>query len=77
MPEITTEADAQHAVSMSYRYSASAFEPITRDDGTLLGWTFATARSGNYGWVLTDGRVSPATEWFRSDAEAYACRIAA
>jgi hypothetical protein len=68
MPEITTEADAKHAVAMSCRYNARDFEPITGGDGQSLGWTFATGRSGSYGWVLADGRISHATEWTRGDA---------
>lgn len=76
MSKLTAIADAEHAVDMSCRYNAIRFEPITENDGSLLGWTFGAHVNCaiEFGWVLTDGRISPATEWTRDDAEAYARR---
>ena len=70
--QIRTAAEALHAAGRTY--SARNVEPITNDNGQLIGWTFATSPSGytNCGWVLTDGRVSPALETYRADAEQYA-----
>jgi hypothetical protein len=78
MPEITTAGDAQRQARRTYD-AARDLESITAGDGRLLGWTFATEDGDQltYGWILTDGRVSPATEWSRSDAEAYTRRTLA
>lgn len=48
-------------------------EPITDEDGvTVLGWTFRAPGSAmRHGWVLTDGRVSPALTTYRDDAAQY------
>lgn len=52
--------------------SVSDLEPITDDAGTVLGWTFrAPGIKLRHGWVLTDGRVSPAMTTYRDEAEQY------
>jgi hypothetical protein len=75
MTQITSGAEAWSAVVRSYG-RARAFVAFTDGGGAVLGWTFA-ADSGSvpgYGWVLGDGRVSPATEDYRSGAEDYGRR---
>ncbi|MEU8919547.1 hypothetical protein AB0D10_01250 [Kitasatospora sp. NPDC048545] len=64
MAAITTEIDALYAAGRR-RPDASALKAL-RHDGQLAGWTFRTG--DGYGWVLTDGRVSPSLEPYRSYA---------
>lgn len=70
MPQITTAAEARHACWTVG--TVSELEPISDDDGTVLGWTFrAPGIKLRHGWVLTDGRVSPALTTYRDEAEEY------
>jgi hypothetical protein len=72
-PTVTNSRDA--LMRAQTLYTASEAVPFAAADGDeVLGWTFAVRRPGNgmeYGWVLADGRVSPALEWYRDDAMRY------
>lgn len=68
MPEIGTKRDAILHVTRS-RPDASAFMSLLIN-GERVGWTFQAA--DGFGWVLPDGRVSPALEPYRAYAEDYA-----
>lgn len=72
-PKITS---ADHALYQAQAtYTACEAEPFTSSDGgEVLGWTFHAGRGKGWGWVLADGRVSPALEWSRNDAEEYGRR---
>lgn len=74
MPEIRTAADALYAASRTY--TAYTPEPIEAD-GQVIGWTFAASVRGTteFGWVLTDGTVSPSTEDYRTSAAEYALMV--
>ncbi|MFF8696220.1 hypothetical protein ACF08W_28815 [Streptomyces sp. NPDC015144] len=77
MSSIGNVGDARFAATRNYP-SAREFIEFTDDDGATLGWTFAaTSRGTGFGWVLAaDGRLSPATDTYRSDAEDYGRRTA-
>lgn len=66
--KVTSAADALHD---AWQYSPLEAEPII-DGSSITGWTFRKRGKAKYGWILTDGRVSPALEWSRTDAEQYA-----
>lgn len=72
MTRINDRIEAQFEARSQWP-SACDFHPITGPDGPPIGWTFATSRiRPHYAWILTDGRISPATEDYRSYAEQYA-----
>ncbi|MGI5451349.1 hypothetical protein ACQEVM_37455 [Streptomyces sp. CA-243310] len=74
MSEILDEQAARHQAG-SRHPGAIGFKPFTDQSDTLIGWTYATdSRRRRYGWILTDGRISPATEDHRSGAEEYGRR---
>ncbi|MEV8344581.1 hypothetical protein [Streptomyces niveus] len=72
MSSIGNLGDARFAATRTYP-GACELRQFTDDAGTVLGWTFAVTSRGNaFGWVLAaDGRLSPATEPYRSGAEDY------
>lgn len=60
-------------IAQNHYPSACEFQPVTGPDGPAIGWTFRTTTTTHqYAWILRDGRVSPATEPYRSYAEQYA-----
>jgi hypothetical protein len=75
--ELTNADDARFHASWSVG-SVEKLEPFTDDAGTLLGWTFRVSGGQlRHGWVLTDGRVSPAFETYRAEAETYGRNVVA
>jgi hypothetical protein len=76
MAKISSASDARYAAGRNHP-NANDFKPLPGTSGLTIGWTFEVISEGRfrYGWVLADGRVSPALEDYRSGAAAYGLRV--
>ena len=75
MQKVNNDTDAAFYASWTHTVRLESVLPLNDENGNTIAWTFATPAAGGslrYGWVLPDGRVSPATEDCRSGAEDYA-----
>ncbi|MGW6416313.1 hypothetical protein [Streptomyces sp. NPDC055055] len=70
--EISGAQQVAEDVARRVHPTACDFEPVTATGtDTVTGWTYrgSIASQSRYGWVTTDGRMSPATYLFRGWAE--------
>lgn len=58
--------DRAEELAARHAGAVTELEPVANEAGVLVGWTFRLVASPlRHGWVLTDGRVSPAWETYR------------